>query len=108
MQAKTMIATLQAHRRIAFQEALSDVLLRRLSGKGGKRNRRKRGVHVHFEKAAIDAQNHHEGQHPNEQAADQRHRPQGDRLKESAVLHRCDDLLRQHRCLWAPQIRQNS
>ena len=92
--------SLQTHRRIAFQEALADVL-RRLSGKGRKWNRGERCVHVHFEKAAIDAQNHHEGQHPNEQSTDKRHSPQGNGLKEAAILHRRDDLLRQHRCLWA-------
>ena len=58
---------------------------------------------VQAKKTPVHGQDHQEGQHSDEQPADKGHRPQGDGLEKAAVLHRRDDLLRQHHVPGSPQ-----
>ena len=82
---------LQTDGGVAFQKALAHILAG-FPGKAGQGDGGQRSVHKHLKKAPVDAQDHHEGQHPNEQPADQRHRPKGYALKKAAVLNGRHDL----------------
>ena len=86
---------LHTHPSIALEEALADVLCG-LSGEGGQGDRRDGGVHVQLKEAPVDAQDHDEGEHPDEQPADEGDGPERDAGKEVGALDGGDDLLREH------------
>ena len=90
---------------VAFQEALAHVLAG-FPGKAGQGDGGQRSVHIHLKKAPVDAQNHDKGQHPNEQPADQRHRPKGYALKKAAVLNGRHDLGGQDGGRWRSEARR--
>ena len=70
-----------------------------LSGKGCQCHRGQRGIHIDFEKSAIDGEDHNEGQHRNKQAPQQRHQPEGDTCQKAHISDGVRDLLRQrHGC----------
>ena len=57
-----------------------------LPGKGGERDGRDGRVHVELEQPGVDGQNHHKGQHDDDQPAQQGDCPQGDGLPEAHFL----------------------
>ena len=85
----------QTDRGVAFEKALANAL-GGFPGKGGQRNGGNGCVHIHFEKAPVDAEDHLKGQHPDKQPADQRDGPQWDGFKEPAVLNGRDNFRWQH------------
>ena len=63
-----------------------------LSCKARQRDRRNRRRHIELKKAAVDSQNHHERQHPDEQRAEQRHRPERNAFQQTDIFNRRCDL----------------
>ena len=68
---------LQTDGGVAFQKSHADAA-GGLSRKAGQRDGCDGRRHIELEKTAIDGQNHDQGQNPDKQGAQQRHRPQGD------------------------------
>ena len=66
--------TFQTHPGIAFKETLADVLCR-FTGESGQRDWRDSRIHIEFEEASVNAQDHDKAEHPDKQAAYQSNRP---------------------------------
>ena len=77
---------LQADGGVAFEKGHANAA-GGLSRKTGQRDGRNGRRHVELEKAAVYRQDHHQGQHPNEQATQQGNGPQGDGVQEPHAFY---------------------
>ena len=78
---------------------IRDSVLRWFPSKGGQGHRRDGRVKIELKKPPVDGHNHNEAEDSDEQPADERYRPQGDRFKKAAAFHRVNDFLWENRLL---------